>query len=838
MAKIPRWKWDTDKPPEYTPPRTKKQEYDWKKVKDVIERGKGFGQSLEVIGKIDKRIAQLKGQQDIKSKAKYRFEGRIITGKEVKQIIQSYISELRKAKTETAQYGISSLESIQSILNRKMSAIEYLKVYGRSKEVGFLEETEKLPPSGVQTALMGIATGKTWKTLTPGEKEEYGYRYTPWESIPIGKRKHYYGAGKYFGTLSLVQQQDLISKVLSRGKTITGEPQLTGMWGVKGISGISPLVLAQRGAEFKKAGLTWEQAIQRTTWEAISLPEQVFKTRTFEGLPFWERYQYAGSQNLINATLFPVTLTQMGIKYVRGEGDLLDIGKRIETGKTLTGFDVSKQLQKVSMGPPGLVSAGIGEAITLGKSEAFETMAKYPIESVFATGGELLGLYFGGKLAHGAKVTTIRGLSLARKGISKYTGTLLPGYETFMKYHPINIIRRIYWGAKRRAGLAEYVPEERVWDPFVLIGKKRFAEQPGAIQQMKIFEKTRMITPSKDILSIHTSATKPGIGSLFRIKKGILHETPGLSVSAYGRGSPYFLRVTGTPVSYSTSGVSLFPKIWRPTAPVFQLKNIFRLPSGIRGKGYGITGKYILKQPRGQYGFIAPKVEMGGPEIEAIIRGGTWATRTSKFYYTTYSGVAIPLPRYAIIHGGTPYGFISTKIPSGLKQFVSISTSASTPSIPLIRPGYIGSVLSKPSYPSKPISYISQSYSKSLPRSYSGISSSISQSLSDSFSKSFSKISRASYLSKSISKSISKSYSSSRRSPSVSPSKSYSIISKRVFPSYSYPIAFFYPTKMKKRKYPSYFPFLKPKKRYREHTVATIPQVSKRIMKAMMRGVT
>jgi len=171
--------------------------------------------------------------------------------------------------------------------------------------------------------------------------------------------------------------------------------------------------------------------------------------------------------------------------------------------------------------------------------------------------------------------------------------------------------------------------------------KKKFAEASGAGRQLSLFQKTRGFDPSQDIVGIHASPHR--FRYFTRMSKGT-SETPGISVSAYGYGSPHFLKIKQPYLGYGTKGVSLFPKIHLPTGPLFKLKEVFRLPKWLRGKDYATTSKYIRGQPKGPYAWIAPKSEMGGPEIEAIIRAGTWGRRTSSRFYTTYKGVVVPLP--------------------------------------------------------------------------------------------------------------------------------------------------------------------------------------------------
>ena len=536
------------------------------------------------------------------------------------------------------------------------------------------------------------------------------------------------------------------------------------------------------------------------------------------------------------AVTWPVTLSQMGVKLVTG-------------GKTLVLPDVGKKLQDRKITPTsGIVSGGISEVITFGGSEWSEQAKKYPWETGVSTAGELFGLYMGGKAVHVAKTGTIKGLGHFRRFTLKHTGFNLPEYSTFVKYSPKNLLRTGYWKVKEKLGLAEYVPEEQVWDPNVLSGYTKFAEKSGAGKQLNLFLETKKLSSTGDIFGIHASPSR--FKSIMRISKGT-SETPGLSVSAFGHGSPHFLKITGPSLSYRTSGMSLFPKLHLPTGPIMRLKDVFRIPKSIKPKYVGsakkIFGKkafgpaydisemnrFIMSQPKGPYGWIAPKSEIGGPEIEAIIRGGTWGKRTSSFYYTSYKGVTVPLPQYSFF-GKVPKNIgssIGSGISSNVRNFLSLSYSGGSPSISILNPGYIlsrsfstGSSKTLSSFGSYKIpSSIKRFSSRGYSRSSSG--SSIGSSLS-SYMKNVSSIGskKSSGLSggSSIPSSLSSSLSSGGSSPSSSVSSSYT----DYYIGYK-PKMFFKPDiNLKGKKGTNISKFLDTKYRYREFKIPSLKKLS------------
>jgi len=671
-----------------------------------------------------------------------------------------------------------------------------------------------------------------YESLKSEEKKTYNLNYLNWEQIPIDTRRYYEGYPEYYSSLTKEEKQKLIKEYaeseelqkyfktdrglkqrevvatsLQEKAVKTPEVLWPGWLNPFGDDIMQPQWMANLNVssvsvlDYKEA----EKVIAKKRLENIINPDAAI----YENLGSRTRYLLSASESSRSAVLFPVTLSQAAVKYSTGKGKLTDVFGRIETGKTLLLPDVGKILGERKIDPTqGIISGSISEVLTLGKSEFSESLEKYPIETGFASFGEITGLIVGGKALQTTKVGAGIGYEYFKGGISKHFGINIPNLAP---YTPKNLLRKAWWKGKEKLGLAKKLSEEQVWDLRVLSGEKKFAELPGPGKQYQVFQSTRNLSKTGDVLGIHAAPSK--FRYITKIGKGS-SESPGLSVSAFGRGSPHFLQISGyNKLGLKSSSISLIPKFKAPTAPIFSFRNVFRLPKSIRRSSYDVSGKYILEQPKGSYAWVAPKVELGGPELEAIVRGGSFIKRTSNYYYTTFEKVVVPLPTYRIFGKGMPMGFVSravSNVPKSVKDFFSYSYQY-TPSISLVSPSYIGSVaisnmysassiVSKPSYPSvssfpssKP-SIISSSKissipsypskpSSSKPSSISSVSSSIISSSSRSIpssniSSSKSIASSLSNISSSINSMISSSSSSSSRSSSSS-SKS----SRKILPS-------------------------------------------------------
>lgn len=265
------------------------------------------------------------------------------------------------------------------------------------------------------------------------------------------------------------------------------------------------------------------------------------------------------------------------------------------------------------------------------------------------------------------------------------------------------------------------------------------------------------------------------------LRKG--RESPGLSGAPLEFGNPRFLRLTGNPLTYETGGVSIFPRISAPTAPLFYFKDLRTIPESVLRKTYGLNrnaaykvlNQYIKEQGSGVY--IAPKMYLGGGEPEVIIRGLT--KRLVERYYTDIGGVIVPLPEFSLMSlENIPKGVRNVFSRGGdvVRNVVGGSSVGGPPSISL-GPSIISSAFIKPSGLG---SFPSSSYDVDISIVGSSLKSS---SISSPASSNFSVLKSSGVGSKSA---------SVIKSPSSIVSKDVSSISSRKISSIvSYPVSYY-----------------------------------------------
>ncbi len=247
------------------------------------------------------------------------------------------------------------------------------------------------------------------------------------------------------------------------------------------------------------------------------------------------------------------------------------------------------------------------------------------------------------------------------------------------------------------------VPREQLARKSLWTGELRYGTtSKGVKETIRLFElsktKPGVIEPTGAPRGYHATPYK--FFKLSRIKPGA-SETPGISVSP--ETVPHFLgyeKIYSYPSNVPIKArMGLLPKLRWPRFSMFEFKKgIFRIPSKFKSikspeKYYKLTGKYILKQPKGKWAVVAPKQELGGGEMEVIIPSKTWIWRGKAKYYvdvpTKIGEFSTPIEPTPILSKGTP---------TGLKQVVS-SIKMKIPEIvsPSIEPGQLYYSLASPS---------------------------------------------------------------------------------------------------------------------------------------------
>jgi len=442
----------------------------------------------------------------------------------------------------------------------------------------------------------------------------------------------------------------------------------------------------------------------------------------YKELPFRARIELAAAESGLQMLAFPITLTQTAIKYATGEGDWADPFKRIETGETLGILpDVGYELGVRKIAPVrGHIERHISEGLELfgaPKQDFFADVKKYPIESMFATAGEIGGIVTASYGLGLAKVGIVKGAGKFKMIAQEYTGTQIPfSYATYMKYKPINIFRTIKYKIGEKAGRYQYVPPEYVMQTKALPGGLSYAPGKTAMDRisnlLRAFEKTK--TEQGLYTGVHTTATSTWFKPIAWMRKG--RESPGVSFAPLGEGAPRFLRITGDALYYRPSAMSLIPKIKMPTAPLLYFEKLISIPKGMLGR----SSAFIKSKAPGV--FVAPKMYWGGGEYEAIARG--FAGRLGMRFFTKIEGVVVPMPEFGL--GLGKMGLLD-KIGTTMGKTIFDYSPYYKTSISILSPSVMGSFVKSrlPSYTSRMPSYKAPSGSYGLSRAISSMISSI-----------------------------------------------------------------------------------------------------------------
>ena len=563
------------------------------------------------------------------------------------------------------------------------------------------------------------AIGSAYGHLSAAEKKEYGYRYTDWGAIPAEEMQYQYGGLQY----------------IHAHKDATIDKYLKEIGGMKNVP-IDPHKYASIGGIWSGKTPSDPEFLRSQAWDILSLKEREKQEKYFSILPAPARYYTAAFHGGLGMVTWPITLTQTGMKYITGSGSWKDPLGRISTGKTFFP-DVAEKLQSVKPGVPGgLISVGISTGVshfTGRKLTEWEYAMKNPIETLFGTGGEVIGLLTGDAILGGAKALTMKGFGSFRSLAGRH-GLNLPSYAKISYYYPQRIIRRswVKWGTKDIES-AMGIP----YHSTSTLTSKGLSYAPGKTPTSKIGWTVKKAAESRalpytkgDILLGSSSGGR--IGRIFKIKPQSLHELPALSTTPYGFAPTRFYRFGATQTSYS--GVSLFPKLHLPSGFAIRISKLFKPVKG----SYEKVATWATSQPKGSWGIVAPKMYLGGPETEINIFGKTLlkrylATGSSKLLhrlkgYEYYSKVPlgeglteiVPIVFTKPIHYGFPQAtqLLGSRIPTSIKEFFSISSSTGAKTIPILSPGHIlsqirssysvpsypsfTSIPSMPSYPSKP----------------------------------------------------------------------------------------------------------------------------------------
>ena len=610
--------------------------------------------------------------------------------------------------------GVSREIFIASKIEKEKSESKFWKetIPEEAPEIHYLLGfAEKLQRENLRTAIVSgderqikLASEAAYKSLTFGEKEQYGTTFQPFKDEPVGQWRFYPGGIKYLKSLPESERKKILEEFDVRSELPKD---------------ISVVVFSQRAADIvvkleaearkkkgsifglslKESAALYKKAEKQAVWELLSSKPEKFRELTFTGMPWFERVQYAPVQAFATTAIYPFTLGQMAVKYIRGAGALTDPLGRIRTGETLTGFDIAEQERRIRIGPSGLISTAVSEGIGIvtGREVGeFEKVKRSPIEAFLATGGEIAGLYVGGRVIHAGRVTFTKVAQRLK----------IPSVP--LKYRPTILLRKSYWRTREFVGKGIRVKPEVVFRTEALPGGLSYAPGRTAFERVvsvkDAFKAGRVVTAKGEevLVGVHTTS-KLWLKPLALLRKG--RESPGVSLAPFGEAAPRFLRITGKPpLTYEVRGISLLPQMRFPTAPLIYFKKLRDIPKAFR-KSYERANLFIKESAPGV--FIAPKLYAGGGEFEVIARGV--ARRLGVRYFTEIKGVTVPFPEFALIEKvtvSTTKNILKNMAVSS-KRFLSLTSSYDIPAtIPLITPSYLVSRLaiglSYPSIPSIP----------------------------------------------------------------------------------------------------------------------------------------
>ena len=610
---------------------------------------------------------------------------------------------------ETVQKPIETQEDVQTAITNinkieqdiKNSTAD--KFYVNGKEVSKQEALNQLQQQRQQ--LNEIS--QNWEVyqnfnLQTGEPK--------WNQIPPQEWKFYPGAQEKFQQyITGREKAELLNQAF-------GEQYVSKA--IQQYSSLIPFSLPEGVTDFK----------ERVAKKLFLLPlnQRDARKREIVVSVLWEDFTDPQSYEKYYGQLHP--LERMGKSFLKSAGQMAagvltfpeliieEVGGRILTGQKQDIIPVSEEISKGYTklgGTPGYVSTltslGVGLATgdTTQGREQYAEQQKYSAEAAAATFGEFAGIWAGGKAAAFGKTTA----SKAAYTVYKPLSVRFPSLQNLGRYKPSELARTGYYSLKQRLGLAEYIPEEQAWSPTVRAGETKYATAPGRTPSQRISSSLRIAEEARtgyfDIGTgeyplIHATPGRFGRFGRFKVS-GSSSESPMLSLSAPPYGSPTFLKMEWQPPSYS-SQMSFLPKfrISGPRAPIVYFKNISQLPkqvvTGSADDVYKAAATYMEGQPIGSTAYVAPKMYVGGAELEfGFWKGGKGVKIPTKTQFTTWKGRVVPLPKYRAVDISTAGAADISQVASGASA-LTYSSAYSGPSYYSATGSYLKSALSIPSY--------------------------------------------------------------------------------------------------------------------------------------------
>lgn len=301
-------------------------------------------------------------------------------------------TEIQRQQIEKQQQVVQPAEKYETkIRYEKTPDVLYLLGHAEPKEKAVLAArlnmsyTQKTIPEGFVGPVFdpfAQAYSRAYESLSQSEKEEYGYRFTDWETIPLKERKDYLGGIKHLQN----KKEEVTTQYIEQ----------------YGIKDVNPVELAQKyasiGGIYSGKSILSDKFQKELAWEQLTMSEERRKEKYFSKLSLPVRSYSTLFSEVVRGTA--------GVSYGLPQ-QLIKLG----TGKTV-GPDVMGAIDRLKGSPvTGVISPAISEVwFRQDMSYMKSLQKKYPIETFFGTIGEIFGDYLGGKIV-GKTFSNIKNIS-------------------------------------------------------------------------------------------------------------------------------------------------------------------------------------------------------------------------------------------------------------------------------------------------------------------------------------------------------------------------------------------------------------------------------------------
>lgn len=520
-----------------------------------------------------------------------------------------------------------------------------LKKYNEYKQQQYLEHKfgppEKPSPLGWTGTITGVEPSEVHPTVyAPVERrnltqEEFNKVV---KDIPTDQIKYQPGAKEYFASLSnderlrLIGINNINSAIRNYQNPLS--PDIT-------LNNRIYKMAEQLEKKYGKRSDTLTQAVTNVLWQDITEVEP--KETYYASLSPVERsttsFFQSARQMAVGTITFPISVFEFAGGAVLGHPTgipiISDYKKKYESWE-----------QRQTLGPSGGLSRAfvegsqrLGFATEEERAYVQKQQEKYPVESIFATLGEIGGAFAGGAVYGLGKTAFSKGFQWTTKKV--FGKPYLPS-----AFGPISIIRKVKYTLEKKP----FKPPETVFRPETLLEGPKASKYGQVLYKQGIqeFKQSKgMIEPGQFTLVSASPQPIGRLGFLGRTTKKIVagkgtSETPGIATSPYTKAIPAFL---GLEPDWTTSyRPSLLPKGRFPTLTPFLAKQIVHLPKAVRPSFKKAT-KFMKEQPKGEYGVVSVKMEMGRgglPEPEVTIWQKTPSLGPGEISaFTKYKGVTV-----------------------------------------------------------------------------------------------------------------------------------------------------------------------------------------------------